>query len=99
MIERHWKGLAKVEEAYNYEQHLKKETFIKLASLNGFVSAKILKREVPGGVDFLIITVWQSMEAIQQFAGNDVDVAVVPDAVSEMMVSFDKTALHYEVVK
>jgi len=99
MIERHWKGLAIFDEAENYEHHLKTETFVTLASIPGFISAQILKRTQTEGVEFLIITVWESIEVIKQFAGENIDVAVVPAKVRAMMISFDKTATHYEVVK
>jgi hypothetical protein len=38
------------------------------------------------------------MDAIRQFAGNAADVAVVPPAVQAMMVEYDTTVAHYEIV-
>jgi hypothetical protein len=38
------------------------------------------------------------MDAIRQFAGDTLDVAVVPQVVQAMMVEFEKTVAHYEVV-
>jgi hypothetical protein len=38
------------------------------------------------------------MDAIRQFAGDSPDVAVVPAVVQAMMVEFEKTVAHYEVV-
>jgi heme-degrading monooxygenase HmoA len=98
MIERHWKGTAKFEEAGNYTKHLLDDTFPKLKSIDGFVSARILKRVVARGVEFLIITEWQSLESIKQFAGAEVTMAVVPGVVQKMMVEFDDSVSHYEVV-
>jgi len=99
MIERHWKGLAKFDEAGNYEHHLKTETFVLLGSIPGFVSSKILRRTTADGVEFLVITAWESIKVIKQFAGENIDVAVVPPKVRDMMISFDETATHYEVVE
>jgi hypothetical protein len=39
------------------------------------------------------------MEAIRQFSGETSDVAVVPQVVQAMMVDYDKTVAHYEVVE
>lgn len=98
MIERHWKGIAKFEEADNYVKHLLEDTFPKLESINGFVRGKVLKRPVANGIEFLIITMWESLESIEQFAGTEVAVAVVPDVVQKMMIEFDSYVSHYEVM-
>jgi heme-degrading monooxygenase HmoA len=64
MISRHWRGLAKREEADNYIRHLEDETFPQLARLAGFISATVLRRPVPQGTEFLIVTTWESIDAI-----------------------------------
>jgi heme-degrading monooxygenase HmoA len=97
MISRHWKGIAKREEADRYVAHLKHDTFPKLASLQGFVRASILRREVANGVEFQVVTVWDSLHAIEAFAGVDAEAAVVPALAQAMMVEFDRRAAHYEV--
>ena len=99
MISRHWKGVAKPEEADHYIHHLRNDTFPKLAKIGGFISASILRRSVPKGTEFLIVTTWQSMEAIRQFAGESVHIAVVPPEVQAMMVDYDREVAHYEIVE
>ena len=98
MIERHWKGIAKREKANDYIAHLQNDTFKKLGTIHGFVSATILKRELKDAVEFLIITKWETLEAIKQFAGAEVDAAVVPKLVQDMMLKYDNNVSHYEVV-
>jgi len=98
MISRQWRGLARVEHAEDYVRHLREETFVKLSSIPGFVKASILRREERGCVEFLIVTYWQSMEAIMQFAGSNPEMAVVPDKVKAMMLEFDRVVHHYEVI-
>jgi heme-degrading monooxygenase HmoA len=99
MISRHWKGIAKPGEADNYIEHLRTDTFPKLAKINGFISASILRRTVKQGTEFLVITVWESIESIELFTRAKADVAVVPDVVRAMMVDFDRNVIHYEVVE
>jgi heme-degrading monooxygenase HmoA len=99
MISRHWRGLAKSAHANAYVEHLQHETFPALQELAGFVSASILRRPVSGGVEFLIVTNWASLDAIRAFAGDNVETAVVPQAVQDMMVEFDPVARHYDVVE
>lgn len=98
MISRNWRGLAKAEEADNYIRHLQKDTFPQLSHIPGFVSASILCRPIAQGVEFVIVTTWESMDAIRQFAGESEDVAVVPLAVQAMMVEYDAMVAHYEIV-
>ena len=97
MIERHWKGLCKPEKALHYLEHLIEETFNQLELIVGYKGARLLKRNTAEGVEFLVITFWDSLQAIREFSGDDLTVAIVPTVVSEMMISYDKLAIHYEL--
>jgi heme-degrading monooxygenase HmoA len=99
MISRQWRGLAKHAFAEAYIEHLGSETFPAIRRLPGLVSASILRRDHPRGVEFLIVTEWVSIESVRGFAGSNPDLAVVPDKVREMMVEYDTTVRHYEVVE
>jgi heme-degrading monooxygenase HmoA len=99
MISRYWMGVTKPGEAENYIAHLRTDTFPKLSEISGFIEASILKRAVAQGTEFLIITVWESIEAIERFAGATADIAVVPEVVQAMMVEYDKKVRHYEVAE
>jgi heme-degrading monooxygenase HmoA len=99
MILRHWKGVTRVEEADNYTRYLETETFPQVSTIQGFIEAKILKRNVEQGVEFLIISTWESIASIQQFAGEVAEKAVVPPHVQAMMVEFDSFAIHYEIAR
>ena len=98
MIARPWRGLARADRASDYEAHVRRETFPSLARMRGFIDAAILKRPAGRGVEFLIVTRWQSLDAIRQFAGQDLEAAVVPAEVESMMIEYDRRVVHYEVV-
>ena len=98
MISRHWRGVAKPDEADNYIKHLQNDTIPRLATIDGFCEASILRRTTTRGVEFLIVTTWQSEEAIRGFAGDSMRVAVVPPLVQAMMIEYDKEVVHYEIV-
>jgi len=98
MISRHWRGLCKRELADRYVAHLRLETFPQLVTLPGFIRATILRRELLEGTEFQVVTLWKSLEAIKAFAGDDIEVAVVPRSVEAMMLSYERSAAHYEVV-
>jgi heme-degrading monooxygenase HmoA len=97
MISRHWRGLFKPEYADDYVEHLRTQTFPAIQKLTGFVGASILRREAEGGIEFLVITKWASLDSIREFAGPKVETAVVPKLVQEMLIEYDPVARHYEV--
>lgn len=98
MISRHWKGVARPGQAEAYVHHLQTDTFPGLARIPGFVRGSILRREVEAGTEFQIVTVWDSLHAIEAFAGEDVETAVVPGHVRAMLSRYDDRVLHYEIV-
>ena len=99
MIDRYWRGLARDDRAAEYEQHLRGDTFPGLSRIPGYLGAAIRKRQLENGVEFIVITRWTSLEAIAQFAGDDVETAVVPANVQSMMIEYDQRARHCEVVE
>jgi heme-degrading monooxygenase HmoA len=98
VISRQWRGLARAERAQDYIRHLRTETFPALRRIAGFIDASILSRTLATGVEFQIVTRWDSVDAIVRFAGADPEVSVVPQHVVEMMIEYDPKAKHFEVI-
>ena len=99
MISRQWRGLAWPEQASTYVDHLRTKTLPALRKLPGFVSASILSRPLDQGTEFVVITQWESLDAVARFAGADPEAAVVPAEVAKMMIEYDCRARHYEVIE
>jgi heme-degrading monooxygenase HmoA len=99
VISRQWRALAHRNEAPNYVEYLRSETFPALKAMPGFVDASILSRTFGAGVEFLIETRWESLTAITSFAGADTEAAVVPPKVSAMMIEYDDRARHFDVIE
>jgi len=91
--------LAHPNRAHDYVEHLRAETFPALRRIPGFIDASILSRPFGPGVEFLILTRWDSMDAIGAFAGADPEVAVLPTKAAEMMIEYDRRVRHFEVVE
>ena len=98
MIARHWRGLARTDCADAYVEHLRDETFPGLARIPGFVGVSLLRRKETRGVEFLVITQWESLDAIARFSGDEPELAVVPEYVKTLMMEYDGRARHYEVI-
>jgi heme-degrading monooxygenase HmoA len=99
VISRQWRGLAQPNQTQNYVKHLRTETFPALRELPGFVGASILSRRLGDGIEFLIVTQWDSLDAIARFAGPDLEAAVVPAKAAAMMIEYDRRVRHFEVIE
>jgi heme-degrading monooxygenase HmoA len=98
MIARVWRGIAMPETVHDYLQHLQDTVFPELSSINGYRGASVLRRDSDAGVEFTVQTLWESLDAIRQFAGDQVETAVVAPAAQSLFRSYDRTVTHYEVV-
>jgi heme-degrading monooxygenase HmoA len=98
MISRHWKGTVMAGLADDYLRHLRAATLPQLVACPGFISVSILRRPVHEGTEFQVVTLWESLAAIRDFAGDDADAAVVPAEAQAMMSEFDARVSHYDVV-
>jgi heme-degrading monooxygenase HmoA len=70
----------------------------KLRELEGYVGATVLTRRADREVEILVATLWRSMEAIHQFAGSDVEAAVVAEEAAALLTEVDRRVRHFEVV-
>jgi heme-degrading monooxygenase HmoA len=101
MIIREWRGRAVRERADAYPEHFRASVLPELRKIRGFVSAHLCERQLEQGdkVEFLVLTHWESMEAIRAFAGASVDKAVVEPAAVAALIEFDHTVQHYAVIE
>lgn len=97
MITRLWRGQADAAEADAYFQHVTGTVFPALRDLAGHRGAWLLRREVGSRTEFLAVTLWESRQAIEAFAGRDIDRAIVEPEARAVLIEFDDFASHYEV--
>jgi len=69
MVARTWRGYGAVAEAQAYPRHLMQSVRPKLEQLAGFRGLYLLRRRQQDEVEFLVLTLWDSMELICSFAG------------------------------
>lgn len=98
MIARLWRGEAMPDNAAAYQEHFNQQVYPALNALAGYRGAWLLRRDVDGRVEFLAVTMWDSVESIKAFAGDDVQRAVVEPEARAVLASFDSFAQHFEVV-
>jgi heme-degrading monooxygenase HmoA len=98
MIVRSWRGRAAADRAHAYTDHLVDTVVPKLKALPGFCGFALLRRIDGQETEFLVQTYWDSMQAIEEFAGPTPEIAVVEPAARDVLTSFDATVFHHEVV-
>ncbi|MBI1879218.1 MAG: antibiotic biosynthesis monooxygenase [Chloroflexi bacterium] len=98
MIVRTWRGEATASDANHYLRHFKENVLPQLKEIAGFRGAYLLRRELNDRVEFLAMTMWESMEAVREFADDNPDKAVVEPEARAVLADFDLTVKHYEVV-
>jgi len=79
------------------------KVFPALAAIDGHKGAYLLRRAVGGAtqdeeIEFVVLTLWDSMEAVRRFAGDTPDKAVVEPEARAVLSSFDDLVTHFEVV-
>jgi len=99
MIVRIWHGWTTSPNADTYEALLKDEIFVGIEErhIPGFSSISLLRRDVGSEVEFVTLMWFESRAAVRQFAGDDYEVAVVPDAARAVLSRFDERSQHYEL--
>ena len=92
MIARIWKATARDAEAYL--RHLHGNVVPELKSIPGFRGLQVLRRER----EIVVMTTWDSMEAVRAFAGEEPERAVVGPEAQAVLAGYDDFVRHYEVL-
>jgi heme-degrading monooxygenase HmoA len=98
MIARVWHGSTRPADAERYVSHLQQNVFPALRTIDGFRGVQLLRRARGDRVDFIVTTMWESVEAIARFAGTDPEMAVVAPEAQAILTSYDRRAAHYDIV-
>jgi heme-degrading monooxygenase HmoA len=100
MILRRWTARATNHGAREYETHFRESVLPALAALAGHRGAYLLRR-VDGDsadVELTVMTLWNSMEDVQAFAGDNPQHAVVEPHARQALTTFDELVSHHELI-
>jgi heme-degrading monooxygenase HmoA len=98
MIVRSWRGYVELAREDVYPRHLLHTVRPKLEVLAGFRGLYLLRRRNGQEVEFEVLTLWESMTAIEAFAGSRPEEAVVEPEAEAALIRFDREVRHYEVL-
>jgi heme-degrading monooxygenase HmoA len=97
MIARFWSARTTPALSDSYLQHFEESVRPELRRVAGFLGATVSTRPSPGSVEIVVITYWESLSAIDSFAGADREAAVVAAEAAALLTDYDRRARHYEV--
>jgi hypothetical protein len=99
VISRIWHGWTTPANADAYQALLQQEIFagIQARRIAGYRGIQLLRRDLGSEVEFVTIMVFESLDAVRAFAGNDYAVAVVPAAARALLAHYDTHSQHYQL--
>ncbi len=97
MVARHWRGWTKLQDADSYERLLKERVLPQLKAIEGYNGGYIFRKDGPQEVEFVVINFFESLEAVQRFAGSNYNVPVFEPDAKKLLCKLEPAATHYEV--
>jgi heme-degrading monooxygenase HmoA len=100
MIVRYWRGWTTPENADAYQRIVSTEVLPSIAARNlrGYHGAYLLRREVDGEIEFATMLLFDSVDVIREWTGEDYEVAYVPPHARAVLTRFDERSAHYETL-
>lgn len=97
MIGRIWHGAVRAEKAEAYHDYLLQTGIPDYQQTPGNQGVYVLRRREGEIVHFRLLTLWDSMEAIRGFAGEDVERARYYPEDEKFLLELEPTVMHYAV--
>ncbi len=98
MIIRMWHGRVPASKALAYREFLNRRAIPDYQAIPGNISVYILERKQGEVTHFVTLTYWESLDAIKNFAGEEVERAKYYPEDKDFLLEFEPEVHHYEVV-
>jgi len=98
MIARIWSGATTAVDAGEYLEYLRRTGLAGYARTPGHRNTFTMCRIEQGRAEFVLLTLWDSMDAIREFAGEDSERAVFYPEDDRFLVARDDRVRHFAVV-
>lgn len=98
MIARTWHGITRAVDADRYADVINRTGTPHYRATPGNRAVYLFRRIEGDRAHFLVLTLWDSLDAIRAFAGPDPEKAVYYPEDKEFLLEFEPTVTHYDVV-
>lgn len=97
MIARLWHGITRTGKAQEYLAFLRERAVPDYRATPGNLSVSLMQREEGAITHFLVLTHWESLQAIAAFAGPDTTRAKYYPEDEDFLLGFESHVVHYHV--
>jgi heme-degrading monooxygenase HmoA len=97
MIARIWQGVVRLEDADEYAEYIRDTGFTEYAETSGNRGTWMLRRDQGDRTGFITLWLWENVDAIRAFAGDDIEAAVLYPEDARYLLG-ESTVTHYQVV-
>jgi len=97
VIVRIWHGVTSTEKAEQYLEYVMETGVKDYRAVSGNRGVQVLHRTYEGKAEFLLLSFWESYEAIRAFAGDDLERAVYYAKDKEFLLELESKVTHYEL--
>lgn len=97
MIARIWTGAVLKADGDEYAEYLRETGLREYRATPGNLGAYMLRRDLGKETEFMMFTLWESIEAVKAFAGDEHERAVFYPEDDRFLVRRDLEVVHYEV--
>ena len=98
MIARIWRGATPASKADAYVPVLDRTGVKELHGTPGNLGVWVLRRIAGEKAEFVVLSLWDSLDSIRAFTGDDVERAVFYPEDDDFLSERDPTVAHYEAV-
>jgi heme-degrading monooxygenase HmoA len=98
MIARVWKGATRAADADAYLEYLDRTGHAEYRRVSGHRRTVTLRRIVDDRAEFVVLSFWESLDAVRGFAGADIEQAVFYPEDDRWLVQRDEHVAHFTVV-
>jgi len=97
VIARIWRGVVRRSDADEYARYIDETGIAEYAETPGNRGAWMLRRDDGDRTEFLTFTLWDDLDAVKAFAGEDYETAVYYPEDERFLVEHDDVCAHYDV--
>jgi heme-degrading monooxygenase HmoA len=97
MIARIWSGAVRTTDAGTYADYIRDTGFAEYGRTPGNRGAWLLRRDDGGTTEFLTLSLWDTVDAIRAFAGEDIEAAVLYPEDERYLIGGESSIRHYDV--
>jgi len=98
MIARTWHGVTDASKANDYVDYLKKTGVAEYQKTEGNRGVYVLQRVDGDRAHFLLLTLWESEDAIKRFAGSEMEKAKYYPEDEKFLLELEPKVTHYQVL-